>query len=68
MKPLLMHCTLGILLAYVNCHIYIWFLVVFTFVGGLTSGSNLLVYGQQLVVAGYFITAQMINNDGCEQR
>ena len=47
-----MHGTVGIMLAYLNCHAYIVFVVVFTLVGRFTSGSNLLVC--LLVVAGSY--------------
>ena len=42
-KPLLVHRTADIVLAYLDCHVCIVFVVVFTLVGRLTPGSNLLV-------------------------
>ena len=42
-KPLLVHKTVGMVLACLNCHTYIMFVVVFTLVGRLASGNNLLV-------------------------
>ena len=42
-KPLLMCRTDGIVLAYLNCHMFILFVVVFTLVGQLASYSDLLV-------------------------
>ena len=41
--PLLVHRTVGILLACMNCHMYILFVVVFILVRGLAPGSDLLV-------------------------
>ena len=43
-KPLLVHRTVGIVLVCLNCHEYIVFVVVFTLVGGLAPGSDLLVF------------------------
>ena len=42
-KLLLIHRTVGILLTYLNYHTYILPVVIFTLVGGLVPGSNLLV-------------------------
>ena len=53
-KLLLMHRTVDILLAYLNCHVYILFVVVFTTVGQLVSDSLCLFVGSlKLVAAGY---------------
>ena len=54
-KPLLVHRTVGIVLACLNCHMYILFVVVFTLVGGLVSGCDLpdSLY-RLLVVVGYY--------------
>ena len=41
-KPFLVHRTVGIVLAYLNCLVYILFVVVFTLVDQLASGSDLL--------------------------
>ena len=55
-KALLMHRTLGIMLAYWNCYAYVLIVVVFTLVGRLLPGSDLLVclYSWWLVVAGHY--------------
>ena len=42
-KPLLVHRTVGIVLAYLNCHVYSLFVVAFTPVGQLALGSDLFV-------------------------
>ena len=49
-KALLMHRTLGIMLAYWNCYAYVLIVVVFTLVGRLLPGSDLLVCLYSLVV------------------
>ena len=57
-----MHRTVGIVLAYLNCHIYIVLVVVFTLAGGLMPGSDLVVCGWQLIVAGYYYYYCLSNN------
>ena len=42
-EPLLVHRTVSMVLAYLNCPVYILFVEVFTLVGLLIPGSNLLV-------------------------
>ena len=42
-KPLLVYGTVGIILAYLNCHAYILFLVAFNLVSRLMPGRDLLV-------------------------
>ena len=43
-KSLLVNGAVGIVFAYLNCHMYIVLVVVFTLVGRLMPGSDLLVY------------------------
>ena len=38
-----MHRAMGILLAYLNCHVNIVFVVAFAVIGPLVPGSNLIV-------------------------
>ena len=62
-KPLLVHRIVSILLAYLNCHTYILFVVVFTFVERLAPGSDLLVVcSRRLVVADYYYYYCLSNN------
>ena len=70
-KALLMHRTLGILLAYWNCYAYVLIVVVFTLVGRLLPGSDLLVCLYScgwLLLAITFITAYLITSNGCAAR
>ena len=64
-----MHRTVGIVLAYLNCHPYILFVVVFILVGGLTSCSSLLIFLQLVVGCCCLlllrITAYPKTSDGC---
>ena len=61
-----LHRTVCIMLAYLNCHTYILFMVVFTLVGGPSPGSDLLVYlaGNWLLLAITITTAYLITSDG----
>ena len=43
LNPLLIHRTVGIILEYLNCHMYNWFVVDFTLVGQLIPSGNLLI-------------------------
>ena len=43
-KSLLVHRTVGPMLAYLNCHAYIALEAIFTLSGRFAPGSNLLVY------------------------
>ena len=65
-KPLLVHRTVGILLAYLNCHTYILFVLVFTFVGRLAPGSDFLlsVAGGWLLLAIIIIIVYAITING----
>ena len=54
-KPLLTHRTVGIVLAYLNCHVYIVFVVVFTPIGGLSPiATCLFVCSGWLIVTSYY--------------
>ena len=71
-KPLLMHITVGIVLACLNCHVCILSVVVFTLVGQLVHNMGMLVCSQQLVVdlllAIIIITACQTTSDGSGSR
>ena len=61
-----LHRTVCIMLAYLNCHTYILFMVVFTLVGEPSPGSDLLVClaGNWLLLAITITTAYLITSDG----
>ena len=46
--------TVVIMLAYLNCHVYILFVMVFSLVGQLVPGNDLHLCLQPLVVADYY--------------
>ena len=46
--------TVVIMLAYLNCHVYILFVMVFSLVGQLVHGSDLHLCLQPLVVTAYY--------------
>ena len=71
-KPLLMHITVGIVLACLNCQVCILCVVIFTLVGQLMHNMDMLVCSEQLVVdlllAFIIITACQTTSDGSAPR
>ena len=65
-KLLLVHRTVSIALAYLNCNAYIMFVVAFTLFGGLTTGCNLFVCiaSSQVWLDNTIITTYLITSDG----
>ena len=60
-KSLLVDRTEGTVFAYLNCHMYIVFMVVFTLVGRLTPGNDLLVCcSQWFIFAGITIITGLL--------
>ena len=53
-KSLLLHRTMDTVLVHLNCHIYLVFVVVFTFVGGLEPGSD---FACSFKACGYLLLA-----------